>query len=87
MAAQPSADIDVFGLTEDQPRYVKFVHGQRRLAAVVRLTVDDFDGDKPKDISVQYAATITGRVVDRQDGCASIACVRGRQFGQVPCQS
>ena len=79
--AHPTAIVDVYGLIEDQPRHVKFVHPERRLAAIARLTVESFEGDQPKDISLNSAATITGRIVD-QAGAARIRCVCNRQFGR-----
>ncbi len=64
--AQPTSIVEVFGLAEDQPRYVKFVHRDRRLAAIVRLSVADFPGDQPKDITLAPTAEITARLVDEQ---------------------
>jgi hypothetical protein len=63
---QPSAIVDIFGLSEDEPRHVRFTHRERGLAAFARLTESDFAGDTPKDVTLLPAASIVGRLVDQQ---------------------
>ena len=61
---QSSAIVDVLGLSEDKSRHVQFVHRDRNLAAIARLSVTDFPDDKPKDITLTPTAAITLRFVD-----------------------
>ena len=72
---QSGAIVDVLGLADEQPRYVMFQHRERRLAAIARLTTADFPNDQPKDIVLQPAVAISGRLVDQNGKPEAVSTV------------